>query len=231
MLVSVSGCATGDLDELTLTTNGSQLAKMPPMLKARGVHRINCRSIRLMPTNYTPSRARRSSIRCWPDRRGAGRRLKIKIDTVALRDVDGSSMIGFGHGRGMDLTLIEVMPLAESAKAVLERCRCPWSRLAERFTLEHRLHTQRPARRARRRNRRLGFITMTHNFCGSSNRVRHLRGLLYAQDRRRRQSARPAARLGERRSCRRHRRSHRRAAQGHDFIIDRRHQRPALSQP
>ena len=122
---------SGDLDELTLTTNGSQLAKYAAELKARGVHRIN---VSLDTLDADKFRA----ITRWGDldqvlagidaAQAAG--LKIKINTVALRDVNEGELpdlIGWAHGRGMDLTLIEVMPLGEIGEGRLNNiCRCPW---------------------------------------------------------------------------------------------------------
>ncbi|NJO53725.1 MAG: GTP 3',8-cyclase MoaA, partial [Bacteroidales bacterium] len=122
---------------------------------------------RIGATGYTGSRA-------------AG--LKLKINTVALKDVnDGEieEMIRWAHGEGMDLTLIEVMPLGEMGEARLDQY-LPLSlvrtRLAERFTLtdiDHR--TGGPARyvQVAETGGRLGFITpLSHNFCESCNRVR-----------------------------------------------------------
>jgi GTP 3',8-cyclase len=235
---------SGDLDELTLTTNGSQLAKYAAELKARGVRRIN---VSLDTLDADKFRA----ITRWGDldqvlagidaAQAAG--LKIKINTVALRDVnegDLPDLIGWAHGRGMDLTLIEVMPLGEIGEGRLEQY-LPLSmvraRLAERFTLEDiDYRTGGPARYARvaETGGTLGFITpMTHNFCESCNRVRlTCTGTLYmclgqddAADLRKPLRASEGndlllAAIDE---------AIGRKPKGHDFIIDRRHRRPALS--
>ncbi|MGB7042355.1 MAG: GTP 3',8-cyclase MoaA [Xanthobacteraceae bacterium] len=235
---------SGDLDELTLTTNGSQLAKYAAELKAHGVRRIN---VSLDTLDADKFRA----ITRWGDldqvlagidaAQAAG--LKIKINTVALRDVNEGELpelIEWAHGRGMDLTLIEVMPLGEIGGGRLEQY-LPLSmvraRLAERFTLENiDYRTGGPARYARvaETGGTLGFITpMTHNFCESCNRVRlTCTGTLYmclGQD--------DAANL--RKPLRASESDDLllaaideaigRKPKGHDFIIDRRHQRPALS--
>ncbi|MGB8740606.1 MAG: GTP 3',8-cyclase MoaA [Xanthobacteraceae bacterium] len=235
---------SGDLDELTLTTNGSQLAKYAAELKAHGVRRIN---VSLDTLDADKFRA----ITRWGDldqvlagidaAQAAG--LKIKINTVALRDVNEGELpelIEWAHGRGMDLTLIEVMPLGEIGGGRLEQY-LPLSmvraRLAERFTLENiDYRTGGPARYARvpQTGGTLGFITpMTHNFCESCNRVRlTCTGTLYmclgqddAADLRKPLRASEGddlllAAIDE---------AIGRKPKGHDFIIDRRHQRPALS--
>src|SRR6185437_11885140 len=103
--------------ELTLTTNGSQLAKYAHELAAIGVRRVNVSMDTLDPAKFR-------EITRWGDldqvMRGldAAQRagLQIKINTVALRGVnDGEfeELIRFSHGRGMDLVLIEVMPMGE----------------------------------------------------------------------------------------------------------------------
>jgi GTP 3',8-cyclase len=174
---------TGDLDELTLTTNGSQLAKYAAELKAHGMRRIN---VSLDTLDADKFRA----ITRWGDLKQvlagidaaqeAG--LKIKINTVALRGVNDDELpqlIAWAHGRGMDLTLIEVMPLGEIGEGRLDQY-LPLSmvraRLAERFTLDEiDYRTGGPARymRVAETGGTLGFITpMTHNFCESCNRVR-----------------------------------------------------------
>src|SRR5262249_6192751 len=109
--------ASGDLDELTLTTNGSQLGKYAAAIKAAGVRRIN---VSLDTLDADKFRA----ITRWGDlnqvlagidaAQAAG--LKIKINAVALKGVNDDEfprLIEWAHGRGMDLTLIEVMPLGE----------------------------------------------------------------------------------------------------------------------
>jgi cyclic pyranopterin phosphate synthase len=235
--------ATGDLDELTLTTNGSQLPKFANALRDCGVKRIN---VSLDTLDAEKFRA----ITRWGDlgqvlagidaAQAAG--LAVKINAVALKDVNEdelSDLIGWAHGRGMDLTLIEVMPLGDVGEGRLEQY-LPLSivraRLAERFTLDDIDYmTGGPARyvRVAETGGRLGFITpLTHNFCESCNRVRlTCTGTLYmclgqedAADLRTPLRASEAddllhAALDEAIS---------RKPKGHDFIIDRRHQRPAV---
>ena len=169
--------------------------------------------------------------------------LKIKINTVALKGVNEDEfphLIDWAHGRGMDLTLIEVMPLGEIGEGRLDQY-LPLSLvragLAKRFTLEDiDYRTGGPARymRVAETGGRLGFITpLTHNFCESCNRVRvTCTGTLYmclgqedAADLRKPLRASEGnellfAAIDEAIS---------RKPKGHDFIIDRRHQRPALA--
>ncbi len=234
---------SGELDELTLTTNGSQLAKYAADLKAHGMRRIN---VSLDTLDADKFRA----ITRWGDldqvlagidaALAAG--LKIKINTVALRGVNEDELpklVAWAHGRGMDLTLIEVMPLGEIGEGRLDQY-LPLSmvraRLAERFTLDEiDYRTGGPARyvRVAETGGTLGFITpMTHNFCESCNRVRlTCTGTLYmclgqedAADLRKPLRVSESndlllAAIDE---------AIGRKPKGHDFIIDRRHQRPAL---
>lgn len=173
---------SGALDELTLTTNGSQLARYARDLKAAGVKRINV-------SLDTLDAALFRQITRWGDlakvqdgieaAREAG--LAIKINTVALKGVNDDelpSLIRWAHGLGMDITLIEVMPLGEVTGRADQYL--PLSlvraRLAAQFALTDTTeNTGGPARYARiaETGGLLGFITpMTHNFCESCNRVR-----------------------------------------------------------
>src|ERR1700709_2743438 len=108
---------TGALDELTLTTNGSQLEKFAAELKDCGVRRINV-------SLDTLDAAKFREITRWGDldkvlrgieaARTAG--LKVKINAVALKNMNEDeipSLMTWAHGKGMDLTLIEVMPMGE----------------------------------------------------------------------------------------------------------------------
>jgi GTP 3',8-cyclase len=174
---------TGALSEVTLTTNGSQLAKYARELKAAGVERINVSIDTLDADKF-------KKITRWGDLKtvlkgldaaeDAG--LQIKINAVALKDVNEheiEDLIHFAHGRGADLTLIETMPLGEIEDDRTKQY-LPLSivraRLMDRFTLDESTHrTGGPARyvTVRETGGRLGFITpMTHNFCESCNRVR-----------------------------------------------------------
>jgi cyclic pyranopterin phosphate synthase len=236
--------ASGGLDELTLTTNGSQLPKYAQALAEHGVRRINVSLDTLDPDKFR-------AITRWGEidkvlsgidaAQAAG--LKVKINAVALTGVNEDefpALLQWAHGRGMDLTLIEVMPLGDIDVARLDQY-LPLSmvraRLAERFTLEDiDYRTGGPARyvRVAETGGRLGFITpLTHNFCESCNRVRvTCTGTLYmclgqddAADLRTPLRASEGnnllhAAIEEAIS---------RKPKGHDFIIDRRHQRPAVS--
>jgi len=174
---------TGALDELTLTTNGSQLAKYADELAACGVKRVNV-------SLDTLDREKFKSITRWGElgkvmegldaARKAG--LQVKINAVALKDVNEheiESMMTWAHGEGFDLTLIETMPLGEIEEDRTDQY-LPLSlvrqRLEEKYSLtEIPYKTGGPARyvSVSETGGRIGFITpMTHNFCESCNRVR-----------------------------------------------------------
>jgi cyclic pyranopterin phosphate synthase len=235
---------SGALKELTVTTNGSQLEKYASELKDCGVERINVSIDTLDPDKFR-------AITRWGDlgkvlagvdaAQKAG--LKIKINAVALKGVNEDElpdMIAWAHGRGMDMTLIEVMPLGETGESRVDQY-LPLSllrtRLAERYTLADLPdRTGGPARyvRVQETGGRLGFITpLTHNFCESCNRVRiTCTGTLYmclgqedAADLRAPLRASESDALLQ--ACIDEAIS--RKPKGHDFVIDRRHQRPAVS--
>jgi len=173
----------GGLEELTLTTNGSQLKRFAGDLKAAGVRRINISLDTLKPDRFR-------AITRWGDfatvmagleaAEAAG--LKVKINTVALKGTNEDEiddLIRFAHGRGHDLTLIETMPMGKVEGNRTDQY-LPLSivraRLMDRWTLEDiPFSTGGPARYVRiaETGGRLGFITpLTHNFCESCNRVR-----------------------------------------------------------
>lgn len=235
---------TGDLDELSLTTNGSQLARHAEALFDAGVRRVNVSIDTLDPERF-------QQITRWgrldkvlegvEAARAAG--LAVKINAVALKGVnDGEfdTMLRWCGERGHDLTLIETMPLGEIDGDRNEQY-LPLSQvradLATRWRLtdiDHR--TGGPARyvRIEETGGRLGFITpLTHNFCESCNRVRlTCTGVLYmclgqedaadlrAPLRASNDESLLDAAIEE---------AIARKPKGHDFIIDRRHTSPALA--
>ncbi len=235
---------TGRLEELTLTTNGSQLEKLAGELKAAGVRRINVSIDTLDPVKF-------KAITRWGDlsvvlrgveaakRAGIG----IKINAVALKGVNEDEiddLIRFAHGEGHDLTLIETMPLGDIEGDRTDQY-LPLSivraRLLDHWTLEDiPFRTGGPARyvRVKETGGRIGFITpMTHNFCESCNRVRvTCTGTLYmclgqedAADLRAPLRASPDnGPLFEAIDA-----AIARKPKGHDFVIDRRHKRPAVA--
>jgi cyclic pyranopterin phosphate synthase len=171
------------LDELTLTTNGSQLARHADELADCGVARINV-SLDTLEADKFRTITRRGDLAQVMRGIDAAERagLNIKINTVALRDVNEDEIediIRWAHGRGFDLTLIETMPLGEIGADRLEQY-LPLSllraRLEQHFTFDDDPYRSGgPARyvSVRETGGRLGFITpMTHNFCESCNRVR-----------------------------------------------------------
>ena len=236
--------ASGALEELTLTTNGSQLPHFAAELARCGVRRIN---ISLDTLDAEKFRA----VTRWGDlakvlagvdaAQAAG--LEVKINAVALKGVNEEEipkLVAWAHGRGMDLSLIEVMPLGDIGPERVDQY-LPLSlvraRLSQRFTLEDiDYHTGGPARYVRvvETGGRLGFITpLTHNFCEGCNRVRvTCTGTLFmclgqedSADLRTPLRASEAdgllqAAIDEAIS---------RKPKGHDFIIDRRTRQPALA--
>jgi GTP 3',8-cyclase len=235
---------TGALDELTLTTNGSQLSRYAAELADLGVKRINVSLDTLDPDKFR-------AITRWGDfsrvmagidaAQEAG--IKVKLNAVALKnfnDLEIPQMIRWAHGRGMDITLIETMPMGEIELDRTDQY-LPLSllrtQLQRAFSLEEIAYkTGGPARyvKVAETGGRIGFITpMTHNFCESCNRVRlTCTGTLYmclgqedAADLR----APLRASEGNELLSEAIDRAIGRKPKGHDFIIDRRHNRPAVS--
>ncbi len=236
---------TGALDELTVTTNGSQLAKLSDQLYAAGVRRINVSMDTLDPEKF-------AAITRWGkldqvlDGLAAAERagLQIKINAVALKGVNDDEfhdLVAWCGERGYDLTFIEVMPMGDMGEHQRVDQYLPLSmvraRLRERWTLDEiDLNTGGPARyvRVNETGGRLGFITpMTHNFCESCNRVRlTCTGTLYmclgqedAADLRAPLRASESDAAVERAILE----AIDRKPKGHDFVIDRRSHKPAVS--
>jgi cyclic pyranopterin phosphate synthase len=234
----------GALDELTVTTNGSQLARYAQELRDCGVRRINV-SIDTLDADKFKAITRWGKL----DQVLEGLRaasiagLKVKINAVALKGVNEDElgdMVAWCGDNGHDMTIIEVMPMGDIGPDRLDQY-LPLSlvrtRLAQRWTLEESdYRTGGPARyvTVKETGGRLGFITpLTHNFCESCNRVRltctgtlymclgqddaaDLRAPLRASD----DDGLLDAAIREAIS---------RKPKGHDFIIDRRHRGPAVA--
>jgi GTP 3',8-cyclase len=175
--------ASGALEELTLTTNGSQLKRFAGELAACGVRRVNVSIDTLDPDRFR-------AITRWGDlaqvlagvEAASEAGLKVKINAVALKGVNEDeipALLEWAHGRGHELTLIEVMPLGEIGPDRADQF-LALSDLRERLEARYRLtdlpdRTGGPARyvRVEETGGRLGFITpLSHNFCESCNRVR-----------------------------------------------------------
>lgn len=235
--------ASGQLQELTLTTNGSQLARFSDELAACGVRRVNVSLDTLDPVKFRQI-TRRGDLPAVLDGLAAARQagLRVKINAVALKGVNEHEipdMIRWAHGQGMDLTLIEVMPLGEIEAHRADQY-LPLSvvraGLLDQFTLADLPHrTGGPARyvRVAETGGQLGFITpLTHNFCESCNRVRlTCTGRLYmclgqedAADLR----AALRASEGDELVGRAIDAAIARKPKGHDFVIDRATTRPAV---
>jgi GTP 3',8-cyclase len=235
---------TGALDELTLTTNGSQLAKHAAELVDIGVRRINVSVDTLDPIKFTRI-TRWGKLEQVLDGIAAAKQagLKIKINAVALKDVNEhelDDLIRWCGDRGHDLTLIETMPMGDIEGDRTDQY-LPLSlvrqRLEQNWTLdESDYRTGGPARyvTVRETGGRLGFITpLTHNFCESCNRVRlTCTGTLYmclgqndAADLRAPLRASPEDDLLDDAILE----AIGRKPKGHDFIIDRQHRAPAVA--
>src|SRR3984957_20465812 len=235
---------SGALDELTLTTNGSQLARFAGELRDCGVRRVNVSLDTLDPAKFR-------AITRWGDldkvkagieaAQAAG--LAVKINAVALKNINEDeipSLMQWAHGSGMALTLIEVMPMGDIGEGRIDQY-LPLSllraRLAQQYTLtDLDEDTGGPARYVRisETGGKLGFIPpMTHNFCESCNPGRvtstatlpaclgqedasDLRKPLRASSDNELLSAAIDRAIGLK-------------PKGHDFIIDRRHNRPSVS--
>jgi len=174
---------TGRLDEITLTTNGTQLSKYAHALKACGVKRINVSLDSRDPEVFATltRRAALDQVLSGIDAAlEAG--LHVKINAVALKGVNQveiPDLMVWAHGKGMDMTLIEVMPLGEIETDRVDQylpLTAVRDSLETRFTLtDIALKTGGPARymRVSQTGGVLGMITpLTQNFCAGCNRVR-----------------------------------------------------------
>ncbi|MBU1307304.1 MAG: GTP 3',8-cyclase MoaA [Alphaproteobacteria bacterium] len=183
-LVGTLGARIGKgLDELTITTNGSQLTKHAAGLAAAGVKRINV-SLDTLDSARFAAITRRGRLGDVLDGIDAAQAagLAVKINMVAMADVNADEiepMMAWAHGRGMGLTLIEGMPLGEvglDRVASYLPLRVLHDQLAQRYSLTKiDKRTGGPARyvHVAETDGVLGFITpMSHNFCESCNRVR-----------------------------------------------------------
>jgi GTP 3',8-cyclase len=235
---------TGALDELTLTTNGSQLAKHAEGLVDAGVKRINVSLDTLDPAKFE-ALTRWGKLDVVLDGLKAAKQagLDIKINAVALKgqnEDEVDRLIEWAGAEGFDLVFIEVMPMGEIGDAARLDQYLPLSilrgRIQRNWTLDETgYRTGGPARYfdVKETGRRLGFITpLTHNFCESCNRVRltctgtlymclgqddaaDLRGPLRASD----DDGQLDGAIRE---------AIQRKPKGHDFIIDRRQSGPAV---
>ena len=236
---------SGALDELTVTTNATQLAKHAAALWDCGVRRVNVSLDTLDPDKFaeiTRWGKLDTVLKGLDAATGAG--LAIKINTVALKGVNDDEtdrLIAWCGERGYDLTFIEVMPMGEiGAENRLDQY-LPLSmlrgRIQQTWTLTDIDYTTGgPARYARieETGRKLGFITpLTHNFCESCNRVRlTCTGQLYmclGQDDHAdlRAPVRAAADDGSLVDAIEE--AIGRKPKGHDFIMDRRRRAPAVA--
>ena len=192
-LIKNLGNKIGDgLDELTLTTNGSQLEKYAEILKENGVNRVNVSLDHLDPSKF-------KEITRWGDldkvlagiEKAKSVGIKVKINTVALKDFNENNilqMIEWCSLNEYDMTLIEVMPMGDIGSENRFNQYLPLSEVKKRLSKKFKLinipkKTGGPARYYKIEGKKidLGFITpLTHNFCESCNRVRlTCTGILY----------------------------------------------------
>lgn len=235
----------GGLRELTLTTNGTQLPKMAEDLVAAGIRRINVSLDTLDPATFAAV-TRWGKIEQTLDgifaAKAAG--LAIKINAVALKGVNEGEfdrMVAWCGEHGFDLCLIETMPMGEIGEDRTDQylpLSLVRSRLRQSWTLEDTdYRTGGPARyvTVKQTGRRIGFITpMTHNFCESCNRVRlTCTGTLYMclgqDDAAEFRSLLRDPSVDDEGLARAIRDAIARKPKGHDFVIDRRRNRPAVA--
>ena len=181
---SISRHLDHGLDELTLTTNGSQLSRFAGDLKAAGIRRVNVSLDTLDPDKFASITrwGRLSQVEAGIDAAlDAG--LRVKINTVALKGFNEDELfrlVDWARDRDMDMTFIEVMPMGDIGNE--DRLSQYWSlvdlrkRLETRHVLEDlQVTTGGPARYVQiaGTDQRIGFITpLSHNFCENCNRVR-----------------------------------------------------------
>jgi len=235
---------TGDLEELTLTTNGSQLGRLAGELKDAGVKRINV-SLDSLDADKFHEITRRGDLGVvlagLKTARQAG--LHIKINAVAMRGINDDeieALVEWCGDEGYDLTFIETMPMGDidgdrtANYLPLSEVR---ARIDERWTLNDiDFRTGGPARYVdvRETGQRVGFITpLSHNFCESCNRVRlTCTGQLYmclGQDDVADLRAALRASESDAALCAAIDEAISRKPKGHDFIIDRDHTGPAVN--
>jgi cyclic pyranopterin phosphate synthase len=173
---------SGDLDELTLTTNGSRLAEHAADLARCGVRRVNVSLDSLDPATYARiTRGGRLGQVVEGIDAAIAAGLEVKINAVALRDDNLDHLVGlaeWAHARGAALTVIEVMPMGSVEAARIDQ-HVPMTEVRQRFERRWTLtdlarRTGGPARYVRTdEGGTIGFITpLSRNFCGGCNRVR-----------------------------------------------------------
>ena len=236
---------SGALDELTLTTNGSQLSRFAEELYDCGVRRVNVSLDTLNADKFVAITRWGKYDKVMEGLEAAKKAgLQVKLNAVALKGVNDDEfdhMVEWCGDQGFDLTFIEVMPMGDIGGEERVDQYLPLSQvraqLSEKWTLEEiDYKTGGPARyvRVKETGGRIGFITpLTHNFCESCNRVRvTCTGMLYmclGQDDD--ADLREPLRASDDDSLLEDsiRAAIARKPKGHDFVIDRRNQQPAVA--
>jgi len=174
---------SGALDEITLTTNATQLSKYADDLARAGVKRLNVSLDSRDPETFAKITRRDALTQVLGGIDAAlDAGLKIKINTVALKGTNAAEipeLMRWAHGKSMDMTLIEVMPMGEIDEDRVDQY-LPLTEIRDeldsKFTLiETPYRTGGPSRyvRVKETGGLLGFITpLTNNFCAGCNRVR-----------------------------------------------------------
>lgn len=174
---------SGALDEVTLTTNGTQLSRFAKALKTAGVNRVNV-SLDSLNREVFQKLSRRDALAKVLEGIDAAQAagLKVKINTVALKHANASeipTIMEWAHGRGMDMTLIEVMPMGDVNEDRFDQylpLTAVRSNLEDTYTLtETAINTGGPARylRLKETGGVLGMITpLSNNFCTGCNSIR-----------------------------------------------------------
>ncbi len=175
---------SGALDELTLTTNGSQLSRFANDLAASGVKRVNVSLDTLDEEKFRQITRRGSLTKVMAGidaAQNAG--LRVKINAVALKGFNEGEILAlteWAAKRDIDMTWIEVMPMGDMGTENRLDQYLPLTELREKLEEHYTLtplteRTGGPARyvRLEESGQKVGFITpLTHNFCESCNRVR-----------------------------------------------------------
>ena len=173
------------LEQIAMTTNGTQLEEMAQELAEGGLSHVNISLDTCDPANFRRLTRRDEFDKVMKGLDAAQRAgLNVKINTVALKNGNASELpaiVEWAHGRGFDISLIEVMPLGETGEDRIDQFH-PLTAVREEFEARWTLVEEREKRadagpsryfRVKETGGRVGFISpLTNNFCAGCNRVR-----------------------------------------------------------